>query len=112
MATATPHRGATTTPRAGRMDQPGRLQGDNDIVEQYNSPTELALSRAPGQQPSLVHERLVPSAPRLQHQTFRGYTAQGPLRERTRRSLSSYRPPCLRVQKDSKQGKQIRSRLA
>jgi hypothetical protein len=48
MATATPHNGSTTTQGAGRLDQPGRLQGDNDIVEQYNNPTELALSRAPG----------------------------------------------------------------
>jgi hypothetical protein len=33
--------------RVGRMDRPGHLQGDNDIVEQYNNPKELALPRAP-----------------------------------------------------------------
>jgi hypothetical protein len=33
--------------RVGRMDRPGRPQGDNDIVEQYNNPKELALPRAP-----------------------------------------------------------------
>jgi hypothetical protein len=33
--------------RVGRTDRPGRLQGDNDIVERYNNPKELALPRAP-----------------------------------------------------------------
>jgi len=34
--------------RAPRMDRPGRLQGDNDIVEQYSNPSkELSLPRAP-----------------------------------------------------------------
>lgn len=42
MATATPHSGPTTTPEAARMDQPGRPEGDSDIVEQYNNPKELA----------------------------------------------------------------------
>src|SRR6266581_5562997 len=33
--------------RAGRMDRPGRPEGDNDIVEQYNNPSrELSLPRA------------------------------------------------------------------
>jgi hypothetical protein len=33
--------------RAGRMDRSGRPEVDNDIVEQYNNPKELALPRAP-----------------------------------------------------------------
>jgi hypothetical protein len=33
--------------RARRMDRPGRPEGDNDIVEQYNNPKELALPQAP-----------------------------------------------------------------
>jgi hypothetical protein len=34
--------------RAGRMDRPGRPEGDNDIVEQYYNPSkELSLPRAP-----------------------------------------------------------------
>ena len=32
--------------QAGRMDRPGRPQGDNDIVEQYYNPSK-ALPRAP-----------------------------------------------------------------
>src|SRR5215472_15350329 len=33
--------------RARRMDRPGRLEGDNDIVERYKNPSkELALPRA------------------------------------------------------------------
>src|ERR1700712_3809905 len=36
--------------RAGRMDRSGRPEGDNDIVEQYNNPRELALPRAPSRQ--------------------------------------------------------------
>ena len=34
--------------RAGRMDRPGRPEGDNDIVEQYYNPSkELSYTRAP-----------------------------------------------------------------
>src|ERR1700730_19359075 len=38
---------ATPALRAGRMDRSGRPEVDNDIVEQYNNPRELALPRAP-----------------------------------------------------------------
>ena len=39
-ATAIPHSGPMMTHRAGRSDRPGRLQGDNDIVEQYYNPSK------------------------------------------------------------------------
>src|SRR6516225_1580387 len=47
--------------RAGRMDRPGRPQGDNDIAEQYYNPSK-ALPRAPGHK----QEWVWPSAHGLQ----------------------------------------------
>ena len=41
-ATASPHSGPTTTPKEGRRDRPGRLQGDNDSAERYCNPTASA----------------------------------------------------------------------
>jgi len=40
---STPHRCAPPELGAGRMDQSGHPEGDNDIVEQHNNPKESAL---------------------------------------------------------------------
>jgi hypothetical protein len=102
-------KGAPPARRAAHMDRPGRPQGDNDIVEQYNNPKELALPRALRRIASpVVDERLWPPAPGPRHKTSPRYTAPRPFRERTLRSLSSClgphvsvlmsRPPCHRGQ--------------
>jgi len=83
-------KGAPPARRAAHMDRPGRPQGDNDIVEQYNNPKELALPRALRRKASpVVDERLWPPAPGPRRKTSPGYTAPRPFRERTLRSLSS-----------------------